>query len=465
MNAGFRRVICHRVPALFAQTDSMANSGRAPLSATGAAALYIGALLGPSLLLLPGLAARLAGPASILDWATLLVLSGLLAWVFTALGTRFPGRGGVSAYTRSGLGPVAGRAVGWCFVAGAVAGAPVVCLIGGQYVAAAFGGGQIAAVAAAGLLLAAVLTIRLAGTQTTTGMQLVLVAVLIVLVVIAVVGSASAVRTDNWIPLAPRGWTALGPAGAALMLSFVGWEAVASLTGRLPDPARQLPRVITAAFTVTGVVYLALAAATIGVLGDAAGTDVPLAALLDIAIGPAGPAAAAVAAVALTLAATNAYLSGAAALAHDLQQTRNPARVSTRRWPMPAGMAACGAVLLAAVAAGLLTTAQLVAIPTGLFLLVYLGCTTSAARILRGPARVAAGVAAAAVCVILAFTGAAITVPAAVVAAAGLTGPLKHLLARFRRAEAAAGPKSWPVASGAAAEPRHEPRGGYRSVK
>jgi amino acid efflux transporter len=465
MNAGFRRVICHRVAALFAQTDSMANSGRAPLSATGATALYIGALLGPSLLLLPGLAARLAGPASIVDWAGMLVLSGLLAWVFTVLGTRFPGRGGVSAYTCSGLGPVAGRAVGWCFLAGAVAGAPVVCLIGGQYIAAAVGGGHTAAVAAAGLLLAAVLAIRLAGTQTTTGIQLILVAVLIALTVVAVVGSAPAARTDNWTPLAPHGWTALGRTGAALMLSFVGWEAVASLTGRLPNPTRQLPRVITSAFAVTGVVYLALAAATIGVLGDAAGTTVPLAALLDTAIGPAGPAAAAVTAVALTLAATNAYLSGAAALAHDLQETRTPTRATSRRWPMPVGMAACGAVLLAAVATQLLTTAQLVAIPTSLFLMVYLGCTTSAARILHGPARTAAGIAAAAVCAVLAFTGAAIIAPAAVVAAAGLTGPLKHLLARLRRAEAAAGPKSWPDASGAAAEPRHEPRGGYRSVK
>jgi len=35
-------------------------------------ALYIGALLGPGLLLLPGLAAAQAGPASLLAWVALL---------------------------------------------------------------------------------------------------------------------------------------------------------------------------------------------------------------------------------------------------------------------------------------------------------------------------------------------------------------------------------------------------------
>ncbi|MDT7599464.1 MAG: amino acid efflux transporter, partial [Pseudonocardiales bacterium] len=38
------------------------------LSTSHGAALYVGALLGPSLLLLPGLAAALAGPASIVAW-------------------------------------------------------------------------------------------------------------------------------------------------------------------------------------------------------------------------------------------------------------------------------------------------------------------------------------------------------------------------------------------------------------
>ena len=78
------------------------------LTTSRGAALYIGAILGPGLLLLPGLAAAEAGPASILAWLALLGLSGLFAAVFSALGRQVPSAGGVMGYVTAGLG--AGRA-------------------------------------------------------------------------------------------------------------------------------------------------------------------------------------------------------------------------------------------------------------------------------------------------------------------------------------------------------------------
>ena len=68
------------------------------LTTSRGAALYIGALLGPGLLLLPGPAVTVAGPASLLAWVALLVLSGLFAVVFAAFGLRFPSAGGVIGY-------------------------------------------------------------------------------------------------------------------------------------------------------------------------------------------------------------------------------------------------------------------------------------------------------------------------------------------------------------------------------
>ena len=45
------------------------------LSTRSATALYVGAVLGPGVLLIPSLAAEAAGPASVLAWAALLALS------------------------------------------------------------------------------------------------------------------------------------------------------------------------------------------------------------------------------------------------------------------------------------------------------------------------------------------------------------------------------------------------------
>src|SRR5206468_958336 len=90
------------------------------------AALYLGALIGPGLLFVPSLAVQAAGPASILAWAGLLVLSAPLALTFAALGVRHPVAGGVSAYVRAAYGDAAAAVTGVCFLTAVVLGGPAV---------------------------------------------------------------------------------------------------------------------------------------------------------------------------------------------------------------------------------------------------------------------------------------------------------------------------------------------------
>src|SRR5262249_60575956 len=147
--------------------------------------LYMGATLGPGLLLLPGLAAAEAGPASILAWLGLLGLPGLVAAVFSALGRHIPSAGGVMGYVTAGLGPRAGRATGWMFLAGVVCGAPIVCLIGASYVTDLTGGGQLARAAVAAALLLIVVGLAAGGLRASAAAQLVLVSLLTRVVIVA----------------------------------------------------------------------------------------------------------------------------------------------------------------------------------------------------------------------------------------------------------------------------------------
>src|SRR5262249_61928419 len=123
-----REQIGHGEP--MAQTVKTQPGAPQHLTTSRGAALYIGALLGPGLLLLPGLAAAEAGPASIIAWLALLILSGLFAAVFSSLGRHNPSAGGVIGYVTAGLGRRAGRATGWLFLAGGGGGAPLVRLTG-----------------------------------------------------------------------------------------------------------------------------------------------------------------------------------------------------------------------------------------------------------------------------------------------------------------------------------------------
>ena len=413
-----------------------------PLSVPRATALYIGALLGPGLLLLPGLAAEQAGPASIIAWVALLGLSAILAAVFTGLGQAVPGAAGTAGYAAAGLGRRAAAMTRWWFLAGVVAGAPIVCLIGASYVTALTGGGPLLrAVVAAGLLLA-VLGLAVGGVRASTAAQLLLVGLLIAVVVTAVAGSAHAARPGNWTPFAAHGWLSVGHAASTLMLSFVGWEAVAPLTGRLR--AGQLSRVIGIAFTVTAVLYLGLAVATVSCLGQGANLSVPLADLLQLAVGPAGRAIAAVAALILTAGSVNAYLSGAAEMLRELtaaplQNSQNSQNSQNRpngarRLPRPSVgvflgfIALTGLALIALSALRPADITDLVSVPTTMFLCVYLGCTVSATRLLTGKTRIAAAVAALVVAAILAFSGWPALLAAGVVAAVACRDHLRSSL-------------------------------------
>ncbi len=416
------------------------SDGSPHLTTARGTALYIGALLGPGLLLLPGLAAAEAGPASIVAWLALLVLSSMFAAVFAAWGRHSPSAGGVIGYVTAGLGSGAGRATGWTFLTGVICGAPIVCLIGASYVTDLTGGGQLARAAVAGALLLSVVGLAACGLRASAAAQLVLVSVLTIVVVVASAGSATSARAGNWSPFAPHGWLSIGTAAATLMFSFVGWEAVAPLTTRLANPRRQLPRVVALTLAVTSAVYLGLAVATISVLGPQAVSDVPLAGLLSHAVGAAGRDLAAVTAVVLTLGTTNAYINGAAAMAgHLARDTPGSRAARPLRWLL-AAVTAAGLLLITCYGLRIVSTAALVAVPTALFLAVYLAAMVSAARVLRGPVRLAAVPAALAVAIVLGFCGWAVAIPAAV----ALTVGWRHQTQRGRRRRSASGPTPGP---------------------
>ncbi|GAA2497847.1 APC family permease [Winogradskya humida] len=381
------------------------------ITASRGVALYVGALLGPGLLVLPGLAAAQAGPASIIAWIGLLLLSGLIAIVFATLGVTRPSAGGVAEYARLGLGDRAARAVRWLFLAGITTGAPLACYMGAGYL----GGTRITTAIASAVLLLVVLAVTRHGVRTSTTMQLVLVGLLLAVILLAVAGAAPHSRAANWTPFTPHGWSSIGPAATVLMFSFVGWEAIASLTGRFTNPRRDLPRVIAVAFAITTTIYLALAYVTVAALGDTAGTATPIAALLELGIGAAGPAVAAVSAVILTLGTVNAYLTG------GMQMVARPNRFTI-------AILVTEAALLTLLGTGTISTTVAVTVPTACFLLVYLLCMLSAIRSLPGLTRPVAAVVAVAVTVVLSFGGYAV-VPALLVTVAAFALPLRPMSA------------------------------------
>lgn len=411
-------------------------------------ALYVGAVLGPGVLALPALAVRTAGPASILSWAALCALSVPVAACFAALGSRYPGAGGVSGFVAAAFGPRAGAVVGWWFFLAVPVGVVAGALAGARYVL----GGTGAVVVAAGMLAVA-LAANYGGLRTTGRMQLVLVGLLVALLVAGIVAAVPHARAANLTPFAPHGAGAVLAATGALFFGFAGWEAGSHLSADFADPRRQLPAVTGLAVTAVSVLYLGLAGTVVAVLGaDAGRTPVVLTRLLAHGVGPvAGPVTAA-AAVLLSLGAINTYLASAGRLGAALAAAGAlPARLAaTTRRSLTLTAAATAAVLAAAAVRHLPLALLLRATSSCLAAVVLAGLAAGVALLPRRSAvRRGACLAAAATAAVLAATGWMLLLPVAIGAAALLHHA--HAGRRVPRPAATAGDPGAAADSGTAA--------------
>jgi len=385
------------------------------LTVAQGAALSVGAVLGTGVITLPALAAEVAGPASLVAWAALVLLSVPLASTFAALGARHPDGGGVSTYVRRAFGPRAAGAVGWCFYFAVPVGAPPASMMAGGYVADVVGGGRTTTVVVAASLIVGTGAMNLAGLRFSGRVQLVLASVLALLMTATMVVALPHGSTSSLTPFAPHGWTAVGTAAAVLVWGFAGWEAVASLAGDYRDPRRDVPRATGIAVAVVGVLYLGLATTSVLVLGPAAGSSqAPLSDLLALALGEQARVVTAVVAVLLTIGAMNAYYAGASRLGASL--ARDGALPAWLARGSEAGQVPRRSTVLITVASLLslgvavvldLGLTPLMLLATGCFTLVYVLGTGAALRLLprRSPAWWTAVVAFGSVMVLLVANG------------------------------------------------------------
>ena len=384
-------------------------------------AIYVAAILGAGILALPSLAAKMAGPASILSWVGLVLLSIPIAATFAALGARYPDGGGVATFVSKAFGRRASAMVGYWFYFALPAGAPATAFVGGQYVASALGGSQREAVVVAAVLITAGFATNALGLRVSGRAQLVLVGLLALLLAIACIAALPLARTANLQPFAPHGVPAIGQAASLLFFSFAGWEAVTHLSGEFRNPGRDLRRATVLTLAVITVLYVGLAITCVLVIGpQLADTPVPLSLLLSKGIGNAGPVVTATVAGLLALGSITSYLAGAsrlgAALARDgalpswLAKGNRPGEVPRRSLGLLALLSLCVSIW------AISTRAELGAImlaASACFIAVTVAGLIAGSRLLpRGrPVWYAAVGAAVAMGVVLLFSGVFLAVP------------------------------------------------------
>ncbi|MBB2968396.1 APC family permease [Leifsonia aquatica] len=288
--------------------DDGAPHGR--IGVAGGTALYVAAVLGTGILVLPALAASAAGPGSILAVAALALVSVPLAATFAALARRHPDAGGVATFARRAFGPTAARIVSYWFFFGTPIGAPIAALMTARYVVAVIGGDAVSTTVIAVALMVVPVAVTAFGVRFAASVQLVLSGALVAVLVFVLAVAVPHGDTAHLQPLLPHGWAGVGLAMSLYIWAFAGWEAVAGIGGEFRDPRRDIPRATALALVIVSVAYLAIQTVTVLVLGDAASaSEVPLLDLVTVSTGGGGGIVVAVIAAIVVTGVFNAYLA------------------------------------------------------------------------------------------------------------------------------------------------------------
>ncbi|MBU3062174.1 amino acid permease [Nocardia sp. NEAU-G5] len=389
-------------------------------------ALYICAILGAGVLVLPGQAASLAGPAALIAWGFSALLGLPLAFTFAALATRFPDAGGVATFAARAFGPSVGGIAGWWyFIAGSI-GQTIVPLTAGYYVAAALGLGQKWAPAVAAIVLASAVLANLAGLRLGARVQIGLAAGVAAILLTVVLVALAQVRLDHLAPFAPHGIAGIGRTVVVLFFAFAGWEAIAHLSAEFRDVGRTLPRATLLTILIVTVLYLGVAFAVVGTgsYGDRALDRISLGVIIQRGLGLSAVGVVAVAAVVICLGTANAFVASVSRLGYALARdgwapgflTRTN-RQGAPHFSILAVAGIGGAGLLAAAVFGW-GTDDIVFIPSVLVLATYLLGTAAAARLFDRGRRVLALTAVALLLTTVPFAGWHLLIPPAIAAVA-----------------------------------------------
>jgi amino acid efflux transporter len=354
-------------------------------------ALYIGAVLGSGILLIPGVAAEISGPASLLAWGFMIIFVLPMALTVGLLSAKYPNVGGVSYFVTKAFNSQLGSLIGWYFTMAVVIGAPVLALTGAGYLCTAVGLGDTPRLIIAIGILFAGLLINYFGVKVTGQIQIAVVLTTLAVLIVTIAGSFSKIATENLTPFMPNGWISVGFASTTLFWCFIGWEAVSNMSEEFENPRQDAIKGTIIAAVIVGIIYFLTAFVVVGT--HSYGPNISDASLIYIikgSFGSSGAVIAGFAALFICVAPAIAYIGAAARLAYALAENGYaPKSLSylSKKYKTPSGgllfLALCFVVLLVIFSTRIISMATLIQIPSAAFIITYIGACAAGIKLLK----------------------------------------------------------------------------------
>jgi amino acid transporter len=301
------------------------------LNVRGATVLGVGSMVGAGIFSLLGEAGAIAGAAVWISFVVGGIVAGLLGYVCSKLGMRYPSSGGLITYLIEGFGM--GRLVGVTAWLGYISAVVVVTAM----VAVSFGGYAVSLFVGNGShwsgwdnvfitgLLVVMCALNMTGARLVAAAQAAIVtgvlAVFGVFIVVTVPDIDTGLLAFDGYPSAAKILSSV----ALTFFAFLGFNVITFTAGDLKNPRRDLPRAMALSLGITTVVYVLIAIGVFGTLTVSQVIDYGPTAIAEAArpaLGDTGFTIMAVAALLSTAGCTNATLYASDNLMGSLSETR-----------------------------------------------------------------------------------------------------------------------------------------------
>jgi APA family basic amino acid/polyamine antiporter len=254
----------------------------------GVVTLGAGTAIGVSIFSVLAPAAKAAGSGLLLAIAIDVVPMILFAIIYSFLSSALPKSGASYEWPRRFIHPAVGFLVTWLRILSNVGALVVLSMVLVNYVSTVVALPLKPAMAA---VITAVFVLNFLGVSVAARAQTLLMGVLLAALALFVVAGYPMASAKVIGPLGSRGWMAVATAVPLMISLFLGIESAAEIGEEVRNAERTIPRGIALAVILTAVVYVAISATTLGLLGPErlAASAAPL---LDAARGPMGVLAA-----------------------------------------------------------------------------------------------------------------------------------------------------------------------------
>jgi amino acid transporter len=329
---------------------------RGPLGFWGAVAIGVGGMVGGGIFAVLGLAVQLTGGGAPPAFLLAGVVALLTARSYARLSVAFPSQGGTVTFIDRAFGrgllPGSLNVLLWL---GYVVMLALYAYAFGSYAASLAGahGGALRHVFAS-LVVVALTGLNAAGSAAVGRAETAIVGVKVAILLLFVGAGLASVDPARLAPATWAGPGALLAGGMLIFLAYEGFELIANTAHDVRDPARTLPRAYFAAVGFVTILYVAVAAVTVGNLPLAAivgARDYALAEAARPFLGHAGFGLIGVAALLSTASAINATLYGAARFSYIIaKEGELPEALEHKVWgrPIEGLLLTAGATLLVA---------------------------------------------------------------------------------------------------------------------